>query len=231
MSCRFNNIQPNSANRVLSADFVGQSSPYAGFHFEVGHYLRHFTAELILSALDAYLSSSAFAFKFDGPSHIPYHIVNTSFESFNHTLVINGQEELTYLQLGQGLLVAYHRRTSKSSDQQQQPVGRCYLFPCGNTIYNTERALAVNIHYQDIQEPKNQQKSINMGDKLGLDSNFQQQQDFGKYYNMNSMIFRYDDINIDIKLTTSSATIDAYSKSSRTSMFSIKLKAHPSSTS
>ena len=168
------------------------------FHFGMGHYLRHFTAELILTAFDAYLNSSAF--KLDAPTHI-LAIVDTSFENFTYTLVINGQRELTYMRnlakIYRLLTTGAHQGHPLSTNSQYSRFmfvsGDATGFLCGKTIYNTERVLAVNIHYPDKHESIYELTFFNhWNDKLGLDSHFRQQYTFEK------KPFRYDDIKIDL---------------------------------
>ena len=169
------------------------------FHFGMGHYLRDFSVELILNALDAYFKSERF-----NASQVT-HVVSvhdTSYENYEYRFVLNGAYEVNYvrnLATIYRLLIGDVKRAKRDAlAPHKNQYSRFLYFAgnltwhlCGKSIYNTESVMAVNIHYPDKFE-KAGLTTFGWEEGIGLDSHFRHQ------YSLRVSNVSFDELKIDL---------------------------------
>ena len=180
--------------------------PSVNFHFLMGHYLKDVSIELILTAFDTYFNSKEYHNRTNSQAkpngtHV-ISVVDTSYENFTYTFVLNDQYEINYLRnlakiykLLIGDFKSKHRAVlAKHLNQFNRFLyfsGNLTDFLCGKSIYNTAEVMAVSVHYLDSLDTS-QLLEFDFKSGVGLDSHFRRQ------YSFEPAEITFDELKIDL---------------------------------
>ena len=177
------------------------------FYFKMGHYLRDASAHLIFNRLVRYFASARYRHTARYSPHDAEHwvtAVDPTYNNFTYRVVMRGERDVAYAKNMikiYRLLVADFKRDHELTlapynnqfDRFVYLAGGATWFLCGKTVYNTERSLAVSVHFPDRNEIVNGTFNLRLVDyEYGLDSHFRRQ------YSLEDKHVEIRDIKLDL---------------------------------
>ena len=196
-SCK--TTEPAIENYLNSLENKFKQPQPMNFHFGMGHYLRDFSIDIIMAAIETYFNSSVYK---PSEKRHTFSVVDTSYENYTYTFVLNGDYEVNYIRnLAKvyRLLIGDFKREKKEVISKHLNQFNRFLFfagnltwhLCGKSIYNTEKVMAVSVHYPDRFESEGI-TTFGWDQGVGLDSHFRHQ------YSLRVSNITFDELKIDL---------------------------------
>ena len=172
----------------------------------MGHYLRDYTVDLILNAMDAYFAQSSVD---NNQTHHVLSIVDPSYANYTFRFEMKNAREVKYarnLAKIYRLLVGDFKRAHNATLAAHLNQFSRFMYVsgsftghlCGKSIYDTSDTLAVNVHYPDKHNERNIYSSLQfLPREQGIDSHFRYQYNLAKPKSANATVSIHD-LKIDL---------------------------------